>query len=167
MSVRTLIGGLFGQRSESSVREQETVETNPGAVVADFLAALGDRNVDKAFSAVADDADVSLPAADVEGKAADAREFFRATVDAFPDLVLHLKRTVETSDGVVAVELKFEGTQGADWLGIVNQEKHLDVDQSWLFRVQDGRIRTIHGYWCQNQVYRRLAVRRIDQPAIV
>jgi ketosteroid isomerase-like protein len=48
----------------------------------------------------------------------------------------------------------------------VNQEKHLDIDQGWLLRVADGRVRSIRAYWCQNQLYRRLAVKRIDHVTI-
>ena len=50
---------------------------------------------------------------------------------------------------------------------VLNQEKHIDVDQVWLLASRDGRISSITGYWCQNQLYRRLAVKRLDQVAIV
>lgn len=143
------------------------MQTDPGAVVAEFVAAIGDGDLEAAFALLRDDAEVSLPALRVNGDAADAREFFAATLTAFPDLILKVKRTVVGSDGTVTVELKMEGTQAADYLGTVNQEKHLDVDQAWLFRVREGRIHTVKGFWCQNQLYRRLAVKRIDQPAIV
>ncbi|WP_103382414.1 ester cyclase [Pseudonocardia dioxanivorans] len=138
-----------------------------GAVVAAFLSAVADHDLDGAFALVADDADVRLPAAGVNGDAAAARGFLHATLTAFPDLTVRARRTVVAGDGTVVVELTLEGTQAGDYLGVVNQEKHLDVDEGWLFRVRDGRITAIHGYWCQNQVYRRLAVRRLDQPAIV
>jgi steroid delta-isomerase-like uncharacterized protein len=153
--------------TDEGLEQVDNEHSDPGTVVAGFVAALGDHDLDRAFALVADDADVALPAAGVTGTAAQAREFFRATFAAFPDLTVRVRRTVVTEDGTVAVETTLEGTQAGDYLGIVNQEKHLDIDGGWLFRVRDGLIRSIHGYWCQNQVFRRLAVKRIDQPAIV
>lgn len=169
MGARAVIGRLWGKRPGDGEGQEkvETVHSDPGAVVAGFVAALDAHDLDRAFALVDSDAEVRLPAAGVAGTADDAREFLGATLVAFPDLTVRVKRTIVTGGGTVVVEAKLEGTQAGDYLGVVNQEKHLDVDESWLLRVRDGRIHTIHGYWCQLQVYRRLAVRRIDEPAIV
>jgi ketosteroid isomerase-like protein len=75
--------------------------------------------------------------------------------------------TTDLVGDVVLAEVSIEGTQAADYLGVINQEKHLDVDQAWRFTVENGSITTIQAYWCQNQLYRRLAVKRLDQIAIV
>jgi len=87
-------------------------------------------------------------------------------VASVPALLLTVKKSFPCSDGVTVTELKLAGTQAADYLGAVNQDKHLDIDQAWLVRVEDGVIRSITGYWDQNMLYRRLAVRRLDQVAI-
>ncbi len=50
--------------------------------------------------------------------------------------------------------------------GAINKEKHLDIDQAWRFVVTDGLITGVTGYWCQAQLYRRLAVKRYDEIAI-
>ena len=92
---------------------------------------------------------------------------FDETITAFPDLLLTVKRQFAGTDGVVVTELKCEGTQASDYLGAINQEKHLDIDQVWLLRVEGGLIRGITGYWDQNMLYRRLAVKRLDAVAIV
>ncbi len=132
-----------------------------------FWAAISAGDVDGAFATVADDAAVSIPPAGVLGTAAQGRAFFTATVTAFPDLLLTIKNSFTSTDGVTVTELKLEGTQAADYLGVINQEKHLDVDQVWLLRTHDGVISAITGYWDQNQLYRRLAVKRLDRIAIV
>jgi ketosteroid isomerase-like protein len=138
---------------------------NPAA---DFWRAMGDRDVDAAFARVADDAVVKIPSVGILGTAAnEGREFFEATMAAFPDLLLTVQKSFTCADGVTVTELKLEGTQAADYLGAINQEKHLDLDQAWLLRVEDGVVRSITGYWDQNTLYRRLAVRRLDQVAIV
>lgn len=141
--------------------------SSPADVAAAFWAALADHDVDAAFAHVADDAEVTIPPAGVLGQAADARRFVESTLAAFPDLLLTIARSFTGIDGTTVTELKLEGTQAGDYLGAVNQEKHLDVDQVWLLRTAEGRITAITGYWCQNQLYRRLAVRRLDQIAIV
>jgi steroid delta-isomerase-like uncharacterized protein len=134
---------------------------------AEFWRAIGDRAVDAAFARVADDAEVTIPPAGILGTAADdGREFFAATMAAFPDLLLTVKKSFTCSDGVAVTELRLEGTQAADYLGASNQEKRLDIDQAWLLRVEDGVIRSITGYWDQNQLYRRLGVKRLDQVAV-
>src|SRR5215470_1577351 len=139
------------------------IKTDPAA---EFWRAIADRAVDAAFTLVAGDADVTIPPAVILGTAADeGREFFAATVAAFPDLLLSVKRSFTCSDGVAVTELRLAGTQAAEYLGAANQDKHLDIDQAWLMRVQDGMIRSITGYWDQSQLYRRLAVRRLDQVA--
>jgi steroid delta-isomerase-like uncharacterized protein len=149
-------------------KEQSTVSTDAGRVGETFFRGLADRDVDAAMSVVADDAEVDLAALGIDGAGADRlRDFLAATVTAFPDLLVTTKRTFAGGDGVVLAELKLEGTQAADYLGVVNQEKHLDLDQAWTLRVADGRVRSVKGFWCQNQLYRRLAVKRIDQVAIV
>jgi hypothetical protein len=77
-----------------------------------------------------------------------------------------VRDVIETGQ-VVTAEFKVEGTQAADYLGVVNQEKHLDLDQAWRFTVTGDRITGVQAYWCQNQLYRRLAVKRLDHVAIV
>jgi predicted ester cyclase len=138
---------------------------NPGTT---FFRGLSERDVETAMSVVADDVEVDLTPMGIKGTGPDRiRTFLEATVTAFPDLHVTTKRTFAGSDGIVLAELKLEGTQAGDYLGIVNQEKHLDVDQAWRLLVADGKVRSITGFWCQNQLYRRLAVKRIDQAAIV
>src|SRR5262249_29794981 len=95
-----------------------------------------------------------------------ARGFFREALSAFPDLMLTVTRQAACGDGRVLVELIFEGTQAGDFLGAINQEKHLDLEQAWLLDTRDGLITAITGYWDQNKLYRRLAVKRLDRIAI-
>jgi ketosteroid isomerase-like protein len=86
-------------------------------------------------------------------------------IRAFPDLLVTTGRVITTGD-VVTVLVKVEGTQAADYAGAINQEKHLDIDQAWRFTVTGGVITGVSAYWCQQQVYRRLAVKRFDAIAI-
>jgi putative intracellular protease/amidase len=145
-----------------------TVSTAAGQVGESFFRGLKDGDVETAMSVVADDVEVDITPTGIKGTGPEhVRAFLEATVTAFPDLLVTTKRTFVGSDGVVLAELKVEGTQAADYLGIVNQEKHLDLDQAWRLLVADGKVRAITGFWCQNQLYRRLAVKRIDHAAIV
>ena len=86
-------------------------------------------------------------------------------IRAFPDLLVTTGRVITTGD-VVTVLVKVEGTQAADYAGAINQEKHLDIDQAWRFTATGGVITGVTAYWCQQQVYRRLAVKRFDAIAI-
>jgi len=86
-------------------------------------------------------------------------------VRAFPDLMITISRVITTGD-VVTVLFKAEGTQAAGYAGAINQEKHLDIDQAWRFVTAGGLITGVAVYWCQAQLYRRLAVKRYDEIAI-
>ena len=132
-----------------------------------FWDAIRAGDVDGAMDLVSADATVDLLAANVKGGRDEARGFFAATVTAFPDLLLTTKNHFMGTDGTAVTELKMEGTQAADYLGVVNQEKHIDLDQVWMLGVSDGRITSIRGFWDQNILYRRLAVKRLDAVSIV
>ena len=79
--------------------------------------------------------------------------------------MLRVSRVIATGEVVTAL-LSIEGTQAGDYAGAINQEKHLDIDQAWRFVVADGLITEVTAYWCQAQLYRRLAVKRYDEIAI-
>ncbi|MGK3204273.1 nuclear transport factor 2 family protein [Amycolatopsis sp. MEPSY49] len=144
-----------------------TTTTTPAQTVTAFLAAFELGDIAAALSVVDASARVSMYATGLRGAGkAELGEFLTDTAVAFPDLRLTVRRTIETGP-VVTVELKLEGTQAADYLGAINQEKHLDVDQAWRFTVDGDRITGVDAYWCQNQLYRRLAVKRLDQISLV
>jgi steroid delta-isomerase-like uncharacterized protein len=133
----------------------------------EFLTALDRRDAGAALELVDPEARVQLLPAGVDGTAArEGRGFVDELVAAFPDLSVRVRSLMGTEAQAVA-EVTVEGTQAGDFLGVDNQEKHLDVDQAWLFEAAAGRITAIRGYWCQNQLYRRLAVKRLDQVSIV
>jgi ketosteroid isomerase-like protein len=132
----------------------------------EFLAAIRNRDLDGAFRLVAPGAPVVIHPTGQAGGAEIGRKFFAEALSAFPDLLLTVTRLTACGDGRVLVELTFEGTQAADFLGAINQEKHLDVDQAWLLATDGGLITALTGYWDQNKLYRRMAVKRLDRIAI-
>ena len=142
----------------------------PDKIAGEFLRAFAARDIDGALALLAPDAQVEIPAAGVLGTAAQqGREFIAATITAFPDLRLTVRKSFTGTDGTdgMVAEVTMEGTQAAGYLGVINQEKHLDLDQVWVLTVAEGRITGLKAYWCQNQLYRRLAVKRLDQLSIV
>ncbi|WP_432828829.1 nuclear transport factor 2 family protein [Dactylosporangium sp. CA-092794] len=143
------------------------VPTDSGSLAQAFWSSLNERDIDSAFANVAEAAQVTITPAGILGSRQHARAFFEHTIHAFPDVRFNVGKSFTTRDGVTVTELSMEGTQGAEYLGVINQEKHCDVDQVWLLETRDGLIRAITGYWCQNQLYRRLAVKRLDQVALV
>jgi ketosteroid isomerase-like protein len=143
------------------------VTTASNDPVVEFLDAFGRRGVEPALAQVADDVRVTAHGLGLRGQGAAAiREILEDIARAFPDLLVTTKRILRTGD-VLTAELKVEGTQAAPYAGAINQEKHLDLDEAWRFEVRDGRIVAIDAYWCQQQLYRRLGVKRFDQIAIV
>jgi len=127
-----------------------------------FLDAFGRHDVEAALAVADPQVSVTVHPLGIGGTGAEAlRKVLADLVRAFPDLLISVSRIV-TTGGVV----KTEGTQSADYAGAINQEKHLDIDQAWRFVTSNGLITEVTAYWCQAQVYRRLAVKRYDEIAI-
>jgi steroid delta-isomerase-like uncharacterized protein len=140
--------------------------TTPTQTVQEFLDALARRDVDAAMALVDSQVAVTVHPFGLYDKGADVlRAVLADLVRAFPDLMVTVSRVIATGDVVTAL-FKAEGTQSADYAGAINQEKHLDIDQAWRFVTAGGVITEVTAYWCQAQLYRRLAVKRYDEIAI-
>lgn len=131
-----------------------------------FVARLAAGDPAGAFDLVAADAAVTIHPAGAVGDAAAARSFWEGSFISFPDLLIEVLHIGGFDDGRAIVRLRFEGTQADDFQGAINQEKHLDIEQAWVLRTDGSTITGITGYWDQNKLYRRLAVKRLDQIAI-
>ena len=140
--------------------------STPTQTVQAFLDALAGHDVDGAMAVVDPQASVTVHPLGVRDQDADAlRQILADLVLAFPDLMIAVSRVIATGNVVTAL-FKAEGTQTADYAGAINQEKHLDIDQAWRFVTAGGLITEVAVYWCQAQLYRRLAVKRYDEIAI-
>ena len=138
----------------------------PAQAVQAFLDALARHDVDAAMAVTDPRVAVTVhPFGIYDGGADVLRSVLADLVRAFPDLVIGVSRVITTGEVVTAL-FKAEGTQAAGYAGAINQEKHLDIDQAWRFVVSDGLITGVDAYWCQAQLYRRLAVKRYDEIAI-
>jgi len=140
--------------------------TTPTQTVETFLDAFVRHDVDDAIALVDSQAVVTVHPFGIDTRGADVlRGVLADLVRAFPDLMITISRVITTGD-VVTVLFKAEGTQAAGYAGAINQEKHLDIDQAWRFVTAGGLITGVAVYWCQAQLYRRLAVKRYDEIAI-
>jgi putative intracellular protease/amidase/ketosteroid isomerase-like protein len=152
----------LSQKVDSLPRSQQDAQS----LALQLCERLQSRDADGAGSLIAPDAVVDFGPAGISGSFAQRGDrFFRELIAAFPDLRVTVRSIVADSETAV-VEMTVEGTQRADFLSIHNQEKHLDLDQAWVITAADGTIANIRAYWCQNQLYRRLAVNRLDQISI-
>jgi hypothetical protein len=132
-----------------------------------FFDALNAHDARAAIALVAASARIQIIPANIDGTAAhEGQKFFDELIAAFPDLLIQVRSITRGHDTAV-VEVKLEGTQAAAFLGVLNQQKHVDVDQAWLVHAAQGKIVGLRAYWCQNQLYRRLAVKRLDRISIL
>jgi ketosteroid isomerase-like protein len=124
--------------------------------------------VDQILGMMTPDATVSLVPLNQHGPmAADGASYLRELSRSFPDLVVRVRRLFATGDNTAVAEITIDGTQAEAFLAVVNQEKHVDLDQAWMLRVTpDDRISAVIAYWDQNQLYRRLGVKRLDKVTI-
>ena len=130
-----------------------------------FLDALARHDVDAAMAVVDPRASVTVHPLEVHAQGADAlRTVLEDLLRGFPDLMISVSRVITTGDVITAL-LRAEGTQAAGYAGAINTEKHLDIEQAWRFAT-GGLITGVAVYWCQAQLYRRLAVKRYDEISI-
>ena len=140
--------------------------TIPAQAVHAFLDALARRDVDAAMAVTDSRITVTIHPFVIKDQGTDVlRSVLADLVRAFPDLMITVSRVITTGDVVTAL-FKAEGTQAAGYAGAINTEKHLDIEQAWRFVTAEGLITEVAAYWCQAQLYRRLAVKRYDQIAI-
>jgi steroid delta-isomerase-like uncharacterized protein len=140
--------------------------STPTQTVQAFLDAFARHDIDAAIALADPQVSVTVHPLGVRERGADAlRQVLADLARGFPDLVITVSRVITTGDVITAL-FKAEGTQAAGYAGAINQEKHLDIDQAWRFVVANGLITEVAAYWCQAQLYRRLAVKRYDEIAI-
>ena len=136
-------------------------------VARNFFTRMDARDTSNALALVTSHASVTLVPLNLQGDAEVlGRHYFEQLTSAFPDLAVRVRRLFVGNDGTAVVQVTIEGTQAADFFGIINQEKFMDLDQVWFLHVTDGAIDRIKAYWCQNQLYRRLGVKRLDHVTI-
>jgi ketosteroid isomerase-like protein len=132
-----------------------------------FFARMDARDANGVLALVAPHAHVTLLPLNLQGAAEDVgRRYVEQLASAFPDLAVRVRRLFVGNDNTAVAEVTIAGTQAADFFGINNQEKLMDLDQVWLLHVNDAVIDRITAYWCQNRLYRRLGVKRLDQVTI-
>lgn len=138
------------------------------SVAREFFDRMEAGEVDDVIGMTAPGAVVSLVPLGVHGSMAEAAaSYLRDLARAFPDLLVRVRRLFVTTDNTAVAEITIDGTQAADFLGVTNQEKHFDLDQGWLLEVTaEDLIGGVTAYWDQNQVYRRLGVKRLDKITI-
>jgi ketosteroid isomerase-like protein len=126
------------------------------------------REVEEILGLMTPDAVVSLVPLNRHGPmAAHGACYLRELASAFPDLLVRVRRLFVTADCTVVAEITVEGTQAGDFLAVANQEKQFDLDQAWMLTITpDDRISAVVAYWDQNQLYRRLGVKRLDKITI-
>jgi ketosteroid isomerase-like protein len=124
--------------------------------------------VDEMLGMMTPDATVSLVPLNRHGSmTADGAYYLGELARSVPDLLVRVRRLFVTGDNTAVAEITIDGTQADAFLAVANQEKHFDLDQAWMLTVTpDDRISAVIAYWDQNQLYRRLGVKRLDKVTI-
>ena len=132
-----------------------------------FFARMDAHDANGVLALVSSHAKVTLVPLDLQGEAEDVgRRYLEQLASAFPDLSVRVRRLFVGDDNTAVAEITIAGTQAADFFGIINQEKLMDLDQVWFLHLNDAAIDRVKAYWCQNRLYRRLGVKRLDHVTI-
>ena len=140
---------------------------NDQDVARTFFARIDSHDSSGALALVASQTEITLVPLKLQGEVEQVgRQYFEQLLSAFPDLSVQVRRLFVGNDNTAVAEITIEGTQAADFFGIINQEKLMDLEQVWFLHINDGVIDSIKSYWCQNRLYRRLGVKRLDHITI-
>src|SRR5262245_21610315 len=143
-----------------------SADWTPKDVVREFFVRLDAHDKEGLFQMCGATSTIDIGPAKIRGSGSDvATKFFGELLRAFPDLRI-IVRSLMGNDTHSVAEITIQGSQAADFLGVHNQDKFIDHEQAWLFQVDNGKIAAARAYWCQNALYRRLAVKRLDQISI-
>ena len=134
----------------------------------EFFAHMEAGEVDEILGMMTPEATVSLVPLSRHGPmATDGASYLHELSMSFPDLLVRVRRLFVTGDNTAVAEITIDGTQTGVFLAVANQEKHVDLDQAWMLMVTpDDRVSAVIAYWDQNQLYRRLGVKRLDKVTI-
>ena len=134
----------------------------------EFFAHMEAGEVDEILGMMTPEATVSLVPLSRHGPmGADGASYLGELSRSFPDLLVRVRRLFVTGDNTAVAEITIDGTQAGAFLAVANQEKHVDLDQAWMLKVTpDDRVSAVIAYWDQNQLYRRLGVKRLDKVTI-
>ena len=138
------------------------------SLAVEFFARMEAGEVDEILAMMTPEATVSLVPLDRHGPmAAEGVSYLRELAGSFPDLLVRVRRLFVTGDNTAVAEITIDGTQDDVFFAVANLEKQVDLDQAWMLMVTpDDRIGAVVAYWDQNQLYRRLGVKRLDKVTI-
>jgi steroid delta-isomerase-like uncharacterized protein len=142
-----------------------TLETvvAPEERVAAFFAAINRGDLGGALALLSADVLARIEPAGVWGGYDELAAFLSAAMTAFPDLAISLRSLHAFPDHRVVAEVTFAGNQAAPFLGAPNQDRHVDIQQAWMLGVEREQVTAVTAYWDQNQLYRRLGVKSLDE----
>ena len=88
-----------------------------------------------------------------------AERWIRPFRGSFPDFTMRIVDLV-AEDDTVAAHFKCSGTHRAEWLGVAATERRFeDVDEVYIFRVQDGKLAAATGIEDNLSRMRQLGIR--------
>jgi len=99
-------------------------------VARSFFARMDARDTSGALALVTPHASATLVPLNLQGDAeVVGRHYFEQLTSAFPDLSVRVRRLFVGNDGTAVAQVTIEGTQAADFFGIINQEKFMDLER--------------------------------------
>jgi steroid delta-isomerase-like uncharacterized protein len=84
---------------------------------------------------------------------------------AFPDLSFEMASVTEGADGLVAAQWVMTGTNSASFMGLPPTNKKIRLLGADFIRVENGKIRSVVGYFDSGELPRQLGLQVVVQPA--
>ena len=86
---------------------------------------------------------------------------------AFPDLSFEILSSLENGDGLHSAEWLMKGTNSGSMRGLPPTGKSISLRGADFVRVEDGKIRSVQGYFDPGEVPRSLGLDIVVQPKVI
>jgi steroid delta-isomerase-like uncharacterized protein len=129
-----------------------------------YINAWNNRDADAILASLTPDGTYEDPAttAPITGEA--IRSYVSGLWSSYPDLSFEVKSCGATGEHAVAVEWVMRGTNTGSAMGLPPTGKTIMVNGADFFRIKDGKVSAVTGYFDKSEVPRQLGLAVIVQP---
>jgi steroid delta-isomerase-like uncharacterized protein len=94
-------------------------------------------------------------------------EYAKALFASFSDLAFEVESEADCGDGLVAARWRMTGTHDGSFQGLPPTGRSVSLPGADFIRVEDDRVRSVHGYFDTRVVPRQLGLQVLVQPKTV
>ena len=136
----------------------------PLEVARTYFDAWNRRDAAAIVATFSEDGSYSDPASQGELKGEAIGAYAAGLWAAFPNLSFEILSAAEAGDGIVAAQWIMRGTNSGSFAGLPPTGRHVELAGADFVKVEDGKIRSVLGYFDSAELPRQLGLQVLVQP---